>query len=558
MSLHPEPLTPVPADTARVAHAAFPKGNVYLRMRDEFGRLYTDEQFAALFPTRGQPAAAPWRLALTLVMQFAEGLSDRQAADAVRGRIDWKYALGLDLTDPGWDASVLSEFRARLVAGEAEAQLLDTMLARFAAAGLLRARGRQRTDATHVLAAIRVLNRLETVGETLRHALNSLAAAAPDWLRPQLDPAWVERYGARVDAARFPKEPAARLALAAGIGADGHRLLAAVSAPDAPPWLRQVPAVATLRRVWVQQYHAPAEDGAVQWRTDDHPPAARLIHSPYDVEARYSTKRTTTPLRGHGWTGYKAHLTETCDDDAPHLITHVETTPATTPDWHLPAVIHPALAAKGLLPDEHLLDAGYVDSGVLVASQADHGVRVIGPVPPDNHWQARAGQGFDIAGFSIDWEERRATCPQGQPSTTWSATHDQHGEPLINIRFSPAACRACGQRAHCTTSREGPREISLRPQAQHEALQAARRYQTTPEFKAEYARRAGIEGTISQGLRVCDLRQARYVGLPKVRLQHVLTAAGLNLRRLDAWWEERPQAQTRVAPFVKLARAAAA
>src|SRR5262245_26584709 len=175
MSLHPQPIDPVPAETARVARAAFPRGNVYLRMRDELGSLYTDEEFAALFPPRGQPAAAPWRLALTLVMQYAEGLSDRQAADAVRGRLDWKYALGLELTDPGWDASVLSEFRARLVAGGAELLLLDAMLARFTAAGLLKARGRQRTDSTHVLAAIRWLNRLECVGETLRHALNALA-----------------------------------------------------------------------------------------------------------------------------------------------------------------------------------------------------------------------------------------------------------------------------------------------------------------------------------------------------------------------------------------------
>lgn len=240
-------------------------------------------------------------------MPFAEGLSDRQAAAAVRSRIDGKYALGLELTDPGWDASVLSAFRARLVAGAAAPHLLATMRARFAAAGLLRARGRQRTDAPHVLAAIRVLNRLETVGETLRHALNSLAAAAPAWLRPRLDPAWVERDGARVDEARFPTAPAGRQALAATIGADGHRLLAAVSAPDAPPWLRQVPAVETWRRVWVQQYHAPAEGGAVPWRTDDHPPAARSIHSPDDVEARSSVKRTSTG------TGSKAHLTETCE-----------------------------------------------------------------------------------------------------------------------------------------------------------------------------------------------------------------------------------------------------
>src|SRR5712692_1131197 len=237
MSLHPQPLDPISADTARVARAAFPKGNVYLRMSDELGRLYDDEAFAPLFPRRGQPAAAPWRLALVSVLQYAEGLSDRQAADAVRSRLDWKYALSLELTDPGFDASVLSEFRTRLVAGRAEYQLLDAMLARFQAAGLLKARGRQRTDSTHVLAAIRALDRLETVGETVRHALNTLAVVAPAWLQPHLDPAWLERYGPRFELYRLPKAPAGRTALAEQIGADGFRLLAAVAAPDAPDWL---------------------------------------------------------------------------------------------------------------------------------------------------------------------------------------------------------------------------------------------------------------------------------------------------------------------------------
>src|SRR5688500_10599193 len=185
MSLHPQAIPPVPEETRRVAQAAFPHGNLYMRLRDELGAIYDDQLFAPLFPPRGQPAASPWRLAFATVMQFAEGLSDRQAADAVRSRIDWKYALSLELTDPGFDHTVLSEFRTRLVAGQAELLLLDTFLARVRERGLLKVRGRQRTDSTHVLAAIRVLNRLELVGETLRHALNSLAVVAPAWLQAQ-------------------------------------------------------------------------------------------------------------------------------------------------------------------------------------------------------------------------------------------------------------------------------------------------------------------------------------------------------------------------------------
>ena len=549
MTLHPQVAFVIPAETVRIAQAAFPQPSIYMRMRDQLGSIYDDQSFAPLFASRGQPALSPARLALVTVMQFAEGLSDRQAADAVRSRIDWKYALSLELTDPGFDASVLCEFRARLLAGQIELQLLDSMLARFKAVGLLKARGRQRSDSTHVLAAVRALNRLECVGESVRQALNALAVAAPDWLHPRLHPDWVERYGSRFDDYRLPKAEDERQALAEQIGADGRALLMAIYDPTAPSWLREVPAIRTLHQVWLQQYYAVADDQPMRWRAwADIPPAAQFINTPYDVEAHYSVKRTTA------WTGYKVHLTETCDDDRPHLITHVETTAATMPDWHAPAIIHTALAQKDLLPAEHLLDAGYVDTETLVSSRSDHQIRVIGPVPPDTSWQARAGLGFDIACFTVDWDAREVRCPQGQPSSKWSETHDRHGSPIINIRFGRAACQACVRHNDCTTS-DGPREMTLRPQEQHIALHAARHYQRTAEFKAEYDARAGVEGSLSEGLRMCGLRRARYIGEAKTRLQHILIAAGLNLRRLGAWVADRPHAQTRIAPFVALALA---
>ncbi len=374
--------------------------------------------------------------------------------------------------------------------------------------------------------------------------------AAPDWLRAHLDPAWIDRYGKRFDDYRLPKEKAERQALAELIGADGHRFLDALAEPGAPAGLRDLPAVETLRQVWLQQYYAAGPTEPVRWRrVEDLPPAARMINSPHDVEARYSVKRSSA------WTGYKVHLTETCDDDRPHLITHVETTPATTQDWQMAPVIHAALAGKDLLPREHLLNAGYVDSGVLVASQADHGVEVVGPVPQDNHWQARADAGFAVACFAVDWEARRVLCPGGHTSTKWSTTHNRHGEEIVNIRFAEKDCRACPQRARCTTSQKGPRHLTIRPQAQYLALQAARQYQTTAEFKARYDTRAGIEGTLSQGLRVCDLRRARYIGLAKTRLQHILTATALNVCRLGDWWAGTPLATTRQSPLVALALA---
>ncbi len=217
MSLHPEPIGEVPAETVRVARAAFPKGTVVTRLRDEFSALFEDEDFCALYPTRGQPGLAPWRLALVTVFQFLEHLSDRQAADAVRARIDWKYALGLELTDPGFHFSVLTEFRARLAAGGAEHLLLDRMLERFKARGLVKTRGKQRTDSTHVLAAVRDLHLLELAAETLRATLDDLAAVVPDWLRSVAQPAWFERYRRRAEECRLSKGREKREALALGV-----------------------------------------------------------------------------------------------------------------------------------------------------------------------------------------------------------------------------------------------------------------------------------------------------------------------------------------------------
>jgi transposase len=205
MSLRPTLSGDVPASTATVARAAFPHGNPYLLLRDRLGTIFTDAQFAPLFAHRGQTAECPWRLALVTLLQFAENLSDRRAADAVRSRIDWKYLLGLELTDPGFDASVLSEFRSRLVAGGAEEHLLDILLALCREQKLLSGRGRQRTDSTHVLGAVRFLNRLECVTETLRAALNALASAAPEWLRVHADPAWLERYDRRAGDHEVPQ-----------------------------------------------------------------------------------------------------------------------------------------------------------------------------------------------------------------------------------------------------------------------------------------------------------------------------------------------------------------
>src|SRR5437870_4841831 len=248
MSLHPHIIEPVPEETARVARAAFPKGHPYLTFRDALGTIFQDEDFAALFPAWGPPGLPPWRLALVTIMQLRENLADRPAAEAVRARIDWKYLLRLELTDPGFDFSVLSEFRDRLLAGSAAALLLDTLLERCRALGWLKARGQQRTDSTHVLGAIRVLNRLELVAETLRAALNAVAPVAPAWLQAITPLAWYERSSRRIKEARLPKDTAAREAYAQMVGEDGFHFLDAVEAAAAPTEARALPVIATLRR----------------------------------------------------------------------------------------------------------------------------------------------------------------------------------------------------------------------------------------------------------------------------------------------------------------------
>jgi transposase len=546
MSLQPQKLPEIPEETARIAKILFPKSNVYMWLRDELGAIYNDEQFAALYPTSGQLAEQPWRLAIASVIQYMENYTDRQVAEAVKTRIDLKYALSLELTDPGFDFSVLSEFRSRLIKGGLEEGFLTTLLSICRERGLLKERGKQRTDSTHIEAAIRTLNRIECVGETLRAALNSLAVVVPDWLRAHVPQEWYDRYEKRMEEFRLPKEASKRAALVEQIGRDGFDLLTWVRETNAPSWLQEIPAVEILRQVWIQQFLA--EEGQIRWRSNEHiPPASRLISSPYDTRAHMSIKRNTV------WTGYKAHLTETCDDDLPHLITHVETTPAPTQDIEMTNVIHEGLECKQLLPETHFMDTGYVDGEHLVTSQNQYGVELIGPVVVNGNWQAKEARGFDSSQFTIDWEKKTATCPEGKTSKKWVERHEDRGFDTIRVEFGKRECLACPVRTHCTRAASNPRQLHLRSKEQHEAIQTARKRQTTKEFKEQYAKRSGIEGTISQGVRAFDLRVSRYLGLQKTHLQHLLIATAMNVARLFQWQMGVTPFKPRISRFAALA-----
>src|SRR4051812_20222122 len=457
MCLHPASPLPIPDDTAKVARRAFPRGNLLLSLRDKLGPIFDDGRFASLFPSKGQPAEAPWRLALVTLMQFREGLSDRQAADAVRARIDWKYllGLGLGLDDPGFDHTVLCEFRGRLLGHAATERLLGRVLDAAREGGLLKARGRQRTDGTHVLAAIRVLNRLELAGETMRAALNAVAAVAPDWLRGVTPPDWHERYDRRVEDARLPEAGPRRDAYAARVGADGFRLLDALDGRGAPPDAVALPVVGLLRRVWARHFErveagpgGGASGGARLRPVRDLGPGDR-VESPYDADARFRTKR------GASWTGYMVHLTESCDEGRPRLLLHADTTPANVADAVRLSPIHEALVAKGLVPAEHLVDAAYVSAELLVAARERHGIDLVGPARPDPSWQSRDGSAFGAGDFAVDWDRRVARCPEGKESTGWAVCGKAAGgSGYVRANFRAEDCRACPSRAQCTRSRD--------------------------------------------------------------------------------------------------------
>jgi transposase len=545
MSLHPTLISEIPIETVRIARAAFPKGTLVTRLRDEFSDLYKDEDFKALYPTRGQSSLAPWRLALVTVFQFLEHLSDRQAADAVRARIDWKYALGLELTDPGFHFSVLTEFRARLVAGQAEHLLLDKMLERFKQRGLLKVRGKQRTDSTHVLAAVHDLNLLELVAETLRAALDDLAAVVPDWVRAVAQPAWFERYGRRIEEYHLPKSQDKRLALAQQIGADGFLLLEALEEPTAPAAARNLSMVQILRDVW--RMHYAQENGSPRWRdSQELPPVAERMQSPYDPQAHFSMKRQ------FGWTGYKVHVTETCDDDAAHLITDVKTCPSMLPDMTSTAGIHERLAAKGLPPAEHFVDAAYVDADLLAQSHRDHGVSLEGPV---RGITTRAQDGFALTDFTIDWKAQQVSCPQGKKSVSWRTINTPSG-PRIQAQFSRTECGDCTVRHNCTPPTSTRRQLQFHLQDEYEALHAARARMRDPAWLQRYHRRAGAEGTLSQGVRAFGMRRSRYIGLAKTSLQQACTAVAMNVSRVVHWLDGEPRAKTRVTRFAALAAVA--
>jgi transposase len=527
MSLHPQPFPALPEDTARVAKAAFKrKDNVYVTIGDQLGSLFADDDFAELYAADGKPAVSPNLLALVTVFQFMENLPDRDAADAVRARIDWKYALHLALADMGFDASILSEFRARLGRHAAAQQMFERVLRRLQDMDLLRKGGKQRTDATAVLAATRTLNRVQLVAETMRLALEALAPYRPDWLRSIALPHWYERYSLVLTDFRLPRAKAKQEALALDIGRDGFHLLDALHRPDVPSQAATLPETLVLAQIWQQQFERHA-DGP-RWRTKaDKAPAGQVLTTPHDPEVRFTAHGDKT------WNGYQVHWTETCDAERPHVITHVATTATDTRDVELVPEIHADLQRLDLLPSAHWVDGGYTSGPNVVESRQRYGVRLIGPLAEDGSWQARTPGGLTLDQFQIDFQQRQATCPQGQVSARWAATTGADGHSEVQVEFPKAICQTCAVRQYCTKSTDRGRTLQL--SAAYAAIQAGRQHQQTDAFRREYTLRAGIEGTVSAMVRQHGARRTRYRTSTKTHIQSLLIAIAANVRRAALW-----------------------
>ena len=453
------------------------------------------------------------------------------------------------MTDSGCDFSVLSEFRKRLIDNGQEQLLLDKLLLRCKERGLLKKRGQQRTDATRVLASIRKLNRLELVGETMRATLNELATVAPEWLKAIAPDAWYMRYERRVETYRLPSSQAKQDAYGQQVGEDAYYLLECLEASDVADW-QSLPKIEALKIVLERHYEYKAEAPdtpdapLVRWKSKKELPRTNAgIESPYDVDARFRSRY------GVSWVGYAVNVSETCDDEQCHLITHIETTDAAVHEAQRTEVIHQALADKDLSPSEHFVDSAYVSAEHLVNAQKQQ-IELVGPTRKNASWQSKVEDGYDEARFDINWSTETVTCPEGKVSKSWNPRVKLGNRAYVQVRFSRQDCAWCDAKERCTRSPQ--RSLNFLPQAHYEALEQARELHSSVEGKERYKRRAGIEGTLSQGVRGFGLRRSRYRGLAKTHLQNVVIGTAINFERLINWFDDVPIAKTRTSRFKAL------
>lgn len=536
MSLKIRGPRPLPSDVGQWGSRWLPADSPYRYVGDQIYPGLNEADFAGLYSAEGQPAESPVDLMLVTAFQFMESLPDRAAAEAVRVRLDWKYALHRPLDDAGFNFSVLSEFRDRLLAHAAEHRLFDQVVAGLKQAGLIKKRGRQRTDSLSVLTKVRDLSRLELVVETLRLALRAIVAAEPGWARAQLPFSWEQQYGQR--AVEYQMSDTQRSDLEHSVGQDGFWLLDRLEASETPAGLRDLEAVQLLRRVWAQKF--VRDESGVVWRPGGRYDGHTEIHTPHDPDARWSAKR------GQGRLGYRLQVTDTDADGYPHLLTDIALTPHTQADATALPQIQMRLSQRQVLPGTHLTDTAYF-SGANAQTSAQAGIDLLTPAPPDTSPQAHRPDGLTNDQFGFDWENRQVTCPGGQVSYRWQEQPGAAlGEVVVQAVFARKVCAACPLRPRCVLGdlkRDGRR---VRRSNTWPALQAQRQRQHTPAFRHEYRRRGGVEGTLSVLVRQQGARSMRYLGTAKGHLQALCMGVAFNLKRVAAWLAgHRPQRRRR-------------
>ncbi len=512
MTLQCRDLSTMPADIAAVGAQVLAPTNRYRVIGDHLADLLDDAQFAALYDTRGRNALSPALLAMVTLFQFLEDIPDREAAEQVVVRLDWKYALHLPLEDTGFDHSCLCYFRQRVLDQHQDTLVFETILGKVRALGFLKKRGKQRTDSIAVLGAVRQLSALETVTETLRLAVRALTAADAAWLGQAVPASFADQYADLRPDYRLTAEEQA--ALFRQVGRDGYWLLDRLE--EAPAPLRDLAAVTVLQEVWAQRYTRDA--GVVTVRTEVVPCTERIV-TPHDPGVRAGEKR------GKKWHGEKVHVTETAEAEAglPTFITDVTTANASSGDAETLPEIRGQLEGRDLRPTEQYVDSGYISGAQLAQSQAAH-IELVGPPLQDT-----SPNGFKIADFAIDRAAKQALCPQGHHSVKGSERTARDGSRAVSIQFATADCAACPLRAHCTTGKSGR---SLHLSAHYDLLVARRVEAQTDAFRARMRARPAIEATLSELVRAHGLRRHRYRGAAKRPFENLLKAAACNLKRL--------------------------
>jgi len=513
----------VPEDTAQLVEPLLGPSDLYRFIGENVGDFLKQSDFADLYSQLGRGAISPVILSLITVFQYLENLPDREAANWAVLRMDWKYALHVPLTWSGFHFSSLSNFRERLVAHEAEQLVFEQVLAWLRQSGFLKKKGKQRTDSTHVIGRVAHLSRLELVWETLRLALREMQKAAPTWYGQTIPASFDDSYRKRQHDWRISKDEVGRYLQQAG--QDGCWLLSQLGRSTPAPVL-EAATVATLRQVWQQQFICA--DGEAQTRTKVK--GKDIIVSPHETEARWSRKRSTE------WEGYKLHITETVErEEDVAFITDIMTTTANTGDSEVVDEIQTRLQEHGLLPDELYVDQGYV-SGANLAHSHDAGVTLMGPAPAD---VGKKPEGYRQADFTIDLSNKIAVCPHGNCAVEWFPISKPDGYVGAKVNFG-RQCLACPARTQCAPGKYG-RTLEVNPYLSF--LQERREEQQTEAFHLQMKQRAAIEGTLSACVRKNGARRARYRGLAKTRLQHLLMGAAVNLKRLSVALANRHTAQ---------------